>query len=161
MAKAVRRRGQATKYREEIHIPWAESLARRGATNAEMAQAFGISENTFYTWQRKHKAFAHALRLSKSQCDAEIVDALYRRATGQSVRRVVKCRYAVDADGNETLTGREVTEETLPPDTKALVFWLINRCPDLWSDKPKQDDTDTAILKAAKELVQGVESAIS
>lgn len=41
-----------------------------------------------------------------------------------------------------------------------MIFWLRNRQPEMWSDRPKQDDTDTAVLKAAKELVSGVQSAI-
>ena len=70
-----------------------------------------------------------------------------------------KKRDVLDSDGRKvTLT--EVIEETLPPDTTAMIYWLKNRQPELWRDRPKQDDTDTAVLKAAKELVSSVQSAI-
>lgn len=160
MAKADRRKKEQSKYRDDIHIPWAEALARGGATNADIAQAFGISENTLYRWQRRHKPFAQALKLSKSQSDALIVDALYRRATGQLTKRTVKTRYQVDEYGNETVLYREVTEEQIPPDMKAIAFWLVNRCPDMWRNDPRPDDCEPAVLVAARELVMGVNTAI-
>ena len=48
----------------------------------------------------------------------------------------------------------------MPPDTTAMIWWLKNRQPELWRDKPAHDDSDTAVLKAAKELVSSVQSAI-
>ena len=41
-------RGQPTRYNAEMHVPWAVSLARRGCSSAEIAEAFGISERTIY-----------------------------------------------------------------------------------------------------------------
>ena len=70
-----------------------------------------------------------------------------------------KVREVIGADGGKVrLT--EIIEETMPPDTTAMIWWLKNRQPELWRDKPAQDDTDTAVLKAAKELVSSVQSAI-
>lgn len=85
--------------------------------------------------------------------------SLYERACGNAKRVTKKRRDVLDSEGRKvTLT--EVTEETLPPDTTAIIYWLKNRQPELWRDRPKQDDTDTAVLKAAKELVSSVQSAI-
>ena len=54
----------------------------------------------------------------------------------------------------------EKVEETLAPDTTAMIYWLKNRQPELWRDRPRHDDADTTVLAAAKELVSGVQSAI-
>lgn len=44
-------------------------------------------------------------------------------------------------------------------DTTAQIFWLKNRRPDKWRDKPEvPGDTDT--LKKARELLEGIPSAI-
>ena len=84
---------------------------------------------------------------------------MYAKACGKAKRVTKKKRDVLDSDGRKvTLT--EVIEETLPPDTTAMIYWLKNRQPELWRDRPKQDDTDTAVLKAAKELVSSVQSAI-
>ena len=45
-------------------------------------------------------------------------------------------------------------------DTTAQIFWLKNRRPDQWRDKPAPPDADTDLLKAAKELLGGVSSAV-
>ena len=88
-----------------------------------------------------------------------MAESLYARACGLTKRTTKKVREVIDADGNKVkLT--ELIEETLPPDTTAMIYWLKNRQPELWRDRPKQDDTDTAVLKAAKELVSSVQSAI-
>ena len=39
---------------------------------------------------------------------------------------------------------KEVSKE-VPPDTLALFFWLKNRKPDTWRDKPKDDTVDSTV----------------
>lgn len=159
MVNDKKHRGQPTRYNAEVHVPWAASLARKGCSSAEIAHAFGVSERTLYRWQNAHVEFCHAIKESKSRADEVIATSLYDRACGRAKKVIKKRRDVIDPSGNKrTLT--EVTEETLPPDTTAMIFWLKNRQPELWRDKPIQDDTDTAVLKAAKELVSSVPSAI-
>lgn len=152
-------RGQPTRYSSEVHVPWAASLARRGCSSAEIAEAFGISERTLYRWQKAHPEFCHALKESKSQADEAVVNSLYAKACGKAKRVTKRTREVLDPDKGK-VTLKEVVEETMPPDTTAMIYWLKNRQPELWRDKPRQDDTDTAVLKAAKELVSSVQSAI-
>lgn len=44
--------------------------------------------------------------------------------------------------------------------TTAQIFWLKNRRPDKWRDKPEQPG-DTDALKKARELLEGIPSAIN
>lgn len=39
------------KFKAEFHIPWAWSLAIRGATDQEIADEFGVSERTINRWK--------------------------------------------------------------------------------------------------------------
>ena len=140
-------------------MPWGASLARRGCSDEEIAEAFGVSVRTVYNWKKAHPEFLQALNECKGKADEAVVESLYAKACGNVKRITKKKRDVLDSDGRKvTLT--EVTEETLPPDTTAMIYWLKNRQPELWRDRPKQDDTDTAVLKAAKELVSSVQSAI-
>ena len=140
-------------------MPWGASLARRGCSDEEIAEAFGVSVRTVYNWKKAHPEFLQALNECKGKADEAVVESLYARACGLTKRTTKKEREVIDADGNKVkLT--ELIEETLPPDTTAMIYWLKNRQPELWRDRPKQDDTDTAVLKAAKELVSSVQSAI-
>ena len=159
MGTARKHRGQPTRYSAEVHVPWGASLARRGCSDAEIAEAFGVSVRTVYNWKGAHEEFLQAIKESKSKADEAVAASLYEKACGKATRRVKKVREVIGADGGKVrLT--EVTEETMPPDTTAMIWWLKNRQPELWRDKPAQDDTDTAVLKAAKELVSSVQSAI-
>ena len=140
-------------------MPWGASLARRGCSDEEIAEAFGVSVRTVYNWKKAHPEFLQALNECKGKADEAVVESLYARACGLTKRTTKKVREVIDTDGNKVkLT--ELIEETLPPDTTAMIYWLKNRQPELWRDRPKQDDTDTAVLKAAKELVSSVQSAI-
>ncbi len=159
MKTDAKHRGRTTGYDAKVHVPWGVSLAKRGCTAGEIAEAFGVTERTLYRWQKAHPELCHALKASRSQADEVIVESLYARACGKATRRVKKVREVIGADGGKVrLT--EITEETMPPDTTAMIWWLKNRQPELWRDKPAHDDSDTAVLKAAKELVSSVQSAI-
>lgn len=142
-------KGQPTKYRPESHAPWAASLARRGCTVAEIAEAFGVAERTVYRWAKAHPEFCQALNESRSKADEAVVDSLYAKACGTTRRVTKKKREVLDSNGRKvTLT--EVVEEVMPPDTTAMIYWLKNRQPELWRDKPA-GGTDEA---AAEEFLE-------
>jgi hypothetical protein len=42
----------------------------------------------------------------------------------------------------DTMKRRTVTKE-IAPDVRALLFWLKNRCPERWKDKPDNSETST------------------
>lgn len=50
-------------------------------------------------------------------------------------------------------------KKALDGDTTAQIFWLKNRRPDKWRDKPEVPG-DSDGLKRAKELLEGISSAI-
>ncbi len=151
--------GRKTKYDESYHAPVARCLAMMGKTSDEIAVELGVARSTLYGWMGAHPEFSDAIKRGKAFADAQVVETLYNKATGRLTKTVKRKRDVLDPNkGKVTLT--EVTEESIPPDTASMIFWLKNRQPEMWSDRPKQDDTDTAVLKAAKELVSGVQSAI-
>ena len=50
-------------------------------------------------------------------------------------------------------------QKALGGDVTAMIFWLKNRRPNKWRDKPEmKGDSDS--LKRAKELLEGIDSAI-
>lgn len=52
-----------------------------------------------------------------------------------------------------------LVKEALSGNVTAIIFWLKNRRPDKWRDKPEAPgDADT--LKKAKALLEGIDSAI-
>ena len=45
------------KYNPAYHDDWAWSLAIKGATDAEIADAFGVSVRTLNRWKKDHDSF--------------------------------------------------------------------------------------------------------
>jgi hypothetical protein len=124
-----RLRGRPTAYRSE-YARQGEHLCRLGATDAQLAEAFGVNADTIYVWKRKHRHFAEALKRGKSRADAQVAEALYRRAVGFTHDQVRIFR------GLAAGKARVIPyAEYYPPDTTACIFWLKSRWPAQWKDR--------------------------
>jgi hypothetical protein len=112
----------------------AEKLCRLGATDAELADFFGVSVRTINSWKARHVDFLQALKVGKTDADDRVERALYHRAVGYS--HEVGKPMVVDKDV------RIVTyTERMPPDATACIFWLKNRNPEEWRGKVVQEMT--------------------
>lgn len=100
--------GRPTKYRPEM-ARQVDALGRLGAVDRDVADVFGVSLRTIHAWKRSRPDFLHSLRRGKLIADAAVADALYRRAVGSA---------------------------DYPPHTAACIFWLKNRRPREWGDRP-------------------------
>ena len=74
-----------SKYNPEYHDDWAWSLAIKGATNDEIAEAFGISTRTFIRWKQEHESLNDAVERGKNIADSKVEKALYQRALGYQI----------------------------------------------------------------------------
>ena len=92
-----------------------ESYAREGLTDEEIAEKLGITVRTLYRWEK----------YSVTDVDGKIT---------HPIKEALK-------KGKE-LPDRKVENallsKALNGDVTAMIFWLKNRRPDRWSDKPKQ-----------------------
>lgn len=106
----------------------ANKLCKLGATDVEMADFFGVCERTINHWKHVHPEFLQSIKKGKLQADANVAEALYRRAVGYSHPDT----HVSVWQGEVILT--ELTKH-YPPDTGAAFIWLKNRRPDQWRDK--------------------------
>lgn len=132
------------KYNPAYHDNWAWSLAVMGATNEDIAKAFGVSSRTIIRWTKKHESFRVAIIEGKNSSDANVIRSLYKRATGYEyteTRKVVE----MGKDGTVKPIKIEETKKVVPPDTTAAIFWLKNRQRNHWADRPHETlpDSDT------------------
>lgn len=104
-------------------------MCEAGATDADLADEFGVTTQTIKNWRSKYPEFFSAIKLSKMAADNEIERSLYQRAHGYSVDTV---KVFCNKDGDVT---RVPVREHFPPDPTAMIFWLKNRKPKEWRDK--------------------------
>lgn len=122
------------KYNAAYHDAWAWSLAMKGATDAEIADAMGISRMTLSRWSKNKDdkgnvvltSFGEALQDGKSAADARVEKKLYERCIGYDVEEEEKV-IDVNKDGSSKIGRITSRKKHVPPDTMAIMYWLNNR----------------------------------
>jgi len=129
---------------------WANKLdlikgwARDGLTNNQIAHNMGISKDTFYQYQKKYSDFKEALKTGKEVSDYEVENALYKNATGFHY-----IEEQVTNSGNVV----EVRKYS-KPQTTAMIYWLKNRKPANWRDKPKVNKENRHQTKPLHDMLE-------
>lgn len=122
----------------------------------------GVGYTTFKEYLNRFPSIRAALKRGKAPVDYEVENALYKRATGYTV----KLKKPIKVKTTKRVTGKgEVTEERIeyadeeqyiPPDTTAQIFWLKNRRPDKWRDKRDEAPQQTnELLQSLIDLERG------
>lgn len=145
-------RGKFEYWLTEDGLALIAGWTRQGLTDEQIAHNMDIAYSTFRVWKEKFPAISAAQKKNKEIVDFEVENALLKRALGYSYTEVM------DETSEDGVKHRE-TVKFIPPDTTAQIFWLKNRRPDKWRDKPEAPG-DSDILKKARALLEGIESAI-
>lgn len=114
-----------------------EGWARDGLIESEIAHNMGISVKTLYNWKERHLPILQALKNGKEVTDLKVENALLKRALGYDYEETTE----EDSEEHGWKTKR-VTKH-VPGDTTAQIFWLKNRRPDKWRDRPEVQSTET------------------
>ena len=122
-----------TDYRQE-YAEQAHKLCLLGFTDKQLAVFFGVNESTINRWKQKYPEFCKSIKSGKVIADAQVAESLFKRATGIEVTEV-----EVRDDGKKKV--KRVTKKHIPPDPTAQIFWLKNRQPELWRDKPTVENS--------------------
>lgn len=125
---------------EKEQLLRVEAWARDGLNNKEIANKMGIAETTLYDWQRKFSQFSEALKKGKEVVDIEVENALLKSALGFEYTETKS--YIQEVNGKTTVK-KEVTEKFQPGNIAAQIFWLKNRKPETWRDKPAPEENRT------------------
>jgi transcriptional regulator with XRE-family HTH domain len=144
-AKPAASRGRPSKYKDEFPEQ-ARKLCLLGATDKDLARFFGVTESTLNEWKRGHPDLSESLKAGKELADAVVAESLFHRAKGYS-HKAVKIMVV-----DKVVVHEEYTEH-YPPDPTSMIFWLKNRRPDLWRDKP-DPSADEAPVLPVKVVVQ-------
>lgn len=124
--------GRPTLFRPE-YIEQAGKLASLGAIDVEIADFFGVTEQTLNNWKLAHPKFFESIKIAKENADKRVEQSLYKRALGFE-RDSVKVGF--DKEGNAIYAP---FREYVVPDPTSMIFWLKNRRPADWRDKQEMD----------------------
>jgi hypothetical protein len=119
--------GRPTEYKAEYNEQ-VYKFCLLGATDAEIADIFGVDERTINDWKIKYPEFSQSLRAGKVEADANVGKSLYQIATGYEHPEDVIMQY----QGKPVIVP---TTRHYPPDYKAASLWLRNRRPDRWREQ--------------------------
>lgn len=151
--------GRPSKYKPE-YDEQAGRLCMLGATDAEMADFFGISVRTLYRWKTESESFCQALNIGKEHADARVKRSLYMRATGYDFTE--QQAFKVKVSQHEEKVEVVDVDRHMPPDTTAAIFWLKNRDPRNWRDRVEHTGADGGpITVAAVDLTDDELAAIA
>ena len=129
MAEKKHAGGRKSVYRKEnAQIAYRHCLL--GATDADIAAAFEVSEQTINTWKHRYPEFLESLKKGKVEADTQIAESLFTRAKGFRTK-------AVKIFNTEAGTIEHEYQEYYPPDTAAAIFWLKNRRPQQFRQNPE------------------------
>lgn len=136
------RRGPKPTYRPE-YAKIAEALCAKGATDADLADAFDKGIYTITNWCSTYPEFGEAVKKGKAAVfDPKVERALALRAIG----------YAIDVEEVKVTKDGDVVRYTVrkqfAPDVTACIFWLKNRNPEAWRDVHKVDYSGTVQLES-------------
>lgn len=152
--------GAPSKY-DPAYADKVTMLCKLGATDKEIAEFFNVEESTINNWKLAHPEFLESLKKGKIIADAEVANALHKRAVGYKYDEVTFEKLAVnetgmsiDEEGDIGATKveaykRKVITKEVPPDVAAANIWLKNRrgkvdkAAQRWADKVETGITDT------------------
>ena len=141
-------KGKYKQWLEEDKLLLLESWARDGCLDVDIAKKIGINTATLYTWKKKYSKFNDALKKGKEVVDTEVENALLKRALGYKYSEV-KTESFSDGSVKKTVIVKE-----MPSDVTAQIYWLKNRKPENWRDKPSNEKE---VAKIEVELIKNEE----
>ena len=147
--------GRPSKYETEVkpHLEEIENAVRSGATDKEIADAFGISVSSIYEYKKKHKEFSKAFARGRERIVFEIKAALLKKALGfeyEEEKRVGR----KDKDGENIILVEKYRRYSAPSETAAAM--LLRNYDENWRDN---DKASAEIKKQETELRKAIAAA--
>ena len=147
---ALARQGSYKKWCDRYGFETIRRLAEEGFSDEEIAERCGLTFDVFQRWRKKYAKFRDAIEIGRKEADFSVVEALYKKATGYSVKtnkthKLKRVDYDPDTgkkvrEYEELATGMD--ETFIPGDLSAEKYWLECRRGDRWGGKDIEDETD-------------------
>jgi len=147
--KTPKKTGRPSSYKPEYNQQ-ALKLTKLGAIDKDLAEFFNVSETTINNWKNEFPEFLESLKDGKFLVDSRVERSLYERAIGYKAKDTKFATYEGE------ITDEKEYIKHYAPDVTACIFWLKNRRPEQWREKPEGDNENSEIADALKELARAL-----
>ena len=122
---------------------------RNGATEKQVYENLGISQEAFYKYKREKVEFSELLKKGQESLVEQLRGALIKKALGFEYTETK--RFTKIENGKQVQTIEETKKQSLP-DVAAANLLLKNYDKDNWSNDPRSDDLKREELEMKKKL---------
>lgn len=128
--------GRPAEYQEEF-CEVAYKLCLLGATDEQIADIIGCTEQTINNWKQEHEEFFLALSAGKEISDMEVAYSLYQGTQDREVieEQAIKVKIGQFEEEVQIVEVKKI----IPGDFRNQQFWLKNRKSKIWRDKQELD----------------------
>lgn len=105
-----------------------QKLAGLGLDEKEIAGLYSVTPKQFNTAKKRYKLIADAMERGKDAAAKQVMEALFKRATGYEQAEIEYTRVSGKVTACPVI-------RYYPPDMRAIEFWLKNRTPLKWKAK--------------------------
>lgn len=123
---------------------------------SDICEKLGISNGTYYRLMKEDEDFSGTVTRLRSRADDLVENSLFKRAVGERVTTFEDKHNPTDGE-----VDRLEKEVYVPPDTKAINLWLMNRRPAEWRNKVEVEITGShvdMIERMRKEVIDVIEA---
>lgn len=155
------------KYSKKVIEKITSLIKEDSYTIAEICLKVGISERSFYNWQKNSAEFADAIKRAEEEFNSLLVveakKSLMKLVKGYTVQE--KKTVTADTGKKDEHTGKpivkvkehSVIEKHYQPNPTAIIFTLTNRDPDNWKNRQENNFTGDITLKSELEKLSDEE----
>ena len=122
---------------------------RNGATEKQVYENLGISQEAFYKYKREKVEFSELLKKGQESLVEQLRGALIKKALGFEYTETK--RFTKIENGKQVQTIEETKKQSLP-DVAAANLLLKNYDKDNWSNDPRNDDLKREELEMKKKI---------
>lgn len=143
--------GAKTKYDKKLCELAYKICLETGATDIQLSRILGVTKSTINNWKKKHPEFLDSLKSGKEEHDNKnVVKSLLKRALGYNYVETTREPVYTTTDGKKYLKSlkpviTKIVTKRVIESTTAQIFWLKNRLPEQWRDRPDGDGNNNDV----------------
>ena len=119
-----------------INLVLMANLASQNLDDRQIADALGVDIETFARLKTQ-KEFCQIIERGREMADEKVENALFHLACGYTLIEVKVYPYGGEFKKQPVI-------KNYPPNATAAIFWLKNRKPEFWSDRPNNAADESA-----------------